>query len=307
MIPSPADLVAARARLAGHVIATPLEEMPPGCLPPGAPRLLLKLENRQHARCFKPRGALNAALRRAEAGSLSGLITFSSGNHGQAVALAARTLGIPCLIVAPEDVRPGKRQAMEALGATVRLHGLTSAERMDRATALAAETAYALIPPYDDFDVICGQSTVGQEIAEQAPGCDAVIVPVGGGGLISGIALATSDGCRVEGVEPGDADDARRSLAAGRLERNAAPSTSACDGLRNTCLGDLPWRIIRDRVRRIVAVSEAEIAAAVTALDAAGFGPVEPSGAAATAAVLAGHAGREGETVVAIVSGGNAS
>lgn len=305
MIPRPADLVRARERLHGMTIRTPLLELAIG--DESLPRVLLKLENLQRTRSFKPRGALNASFAAREQGTFPGLITFSSGNHGQAVALAAKELGVEALVVAPEDVRSLKLAGMEALGARVVRHGLTSAERMARAGELAAETGYLLVPPYDHPDVIAGQSTVAQEILEQADGIDAVIVPVGGGGLISGTALALDGRARVIGAEPADADDARRSLASGDLVRNEQASSSSCDGLRNTCLGEIPWSIIRRRVDDIVAVSEEDVARALKLLHEAGVAPVEPSAAAALAAILSGRAGRPGELVVAIVSGGNAS
>lgn len=305
MIPGPDALAAARRRLHGLILATPLLPWTRGVLP--CRQLFLKLENLQRTRSFKPRGAFNASLAAAERGTVTGLITFSSGNHGQAVALAARHLGVPAMIVAPEDVRPAKLLGMESLGATVMRHGLTSAERMSRAMALAQETGHLLVPPYDHPDVIAGQSTVGQEIAEQAPEATLVVSPVGGGGLISGIALALAGGARVAGVEPADADDAARSLRAGSLLRNERPSTSACDGLRNTCVGDLPWSVIRERVATIVAVTEDEVSRALHALAEAGIAPVEPSGAASLAAVLAGKVGEPDDVAVAIISGGNAS
>ena len=301
MIPQPADLLAARARLRVLVLETPLSEL---ALPQGA-RLLLKLENRQRTNSFKPRGALNASLAARERGPVTGLVTFSSGNHGQAVALAARELGVPCVVVAHEDVRASKLAGMESLGATVTKRGLTSAERMERAIELSRENGYTLVPPYDHPDILCGQSTVAQEILEQAPEVTTIVVPVGGGGLVSGTALAASHRARIVGAEPEGADDARRSLMAGRLVRNDAPSASACDGLRNTCVGDLPWSVIRERVSGIVAVSEDEVRAARVAIESAGFGPVEPSGAASVAAVMSGRVPCEG-VVVAIVSGGNA-
>ena len=306
MTPASADIDVAARRLKGRIRQIPLAAMDPS----GRDiELLLKLENHQHAGSFKPRGALNAALAACERGPLpAGLITFSSGNHGQAVALAAAEIGVPAVVVAPTDVRPTKLAAMEARGARVILHGLTSRERMERAMEMAASDGLLLIPPYDHPDVIAGQGTIGREIAFEAPAPFVVVVPIGGGGLSAGICLALSrrDDVRVIGVEPEDADDARRSLAAGRIVSNERASTSACDGLRNTRMGDLNFAILRDHLSEIVSVSEADVAEAQRALERAGHGPVEPSGAAAVAAVLAGQAGRPGETVVCVVSGGNA-
>jgi threonine dehydratase len=303
VIPSHEDLLRARRRLHGLLLPTPLVELAHGVA--GAPRVLLKLESRQRTKSFKPRGALNAALAARERGPVTGLVTFSSGNHGQAVALAANELGVPAIVVAPEDVRATKRLAMEALGARVVLRGLTSGERMQGAREVVETTGYTLIPPYDHPDVIAGQSTVAQEILEQAPALDAIVVPVGGGGLISGTALAVDGRFEVVGAEPADADDARRSLAAGSLQRNDRPSASPCDGLRNTCVGDLPWSIIRERVGRIDAVSDDEVAGALRILADHALLPVEPSGAAALAAALSGRLADPSKTVACIVSGGN--
>jgi threonine dehydratase len=218
-------------------------------------------------------------------------------------------MGLSCTVVAPEDVSPVKRQAMEQRGARVVLHGRTSAERQERAEALAGEQGLTVVPPYDDPDVVAGQGTVGLEIHEQAHELALVVVPMGGGGLVAGVATALSalrPGLAIWGVEPEDADDARRSLAAGRRLSNEAPSTSACDGLRNTSLGELNWRVVRERVTGIVAVPDREVLAAVALLHERGLGPVEPSGAAATAAVLFGRLPLPEGPVACVVSGGNA-
>jgi threonine dehydratase len=308
-LPGLPQVEAAARRIAGRVDRTPLVGSPTLSRACGR-EVLLKLENRQRARCFKPRGALNAALVAAERGGVTGLLTFSSGNHGQAVALAARELSVPCVVVAPEDVRPVKRRAMEDLGARVVLHGFTSAERMREALRLRPQLDYTLVPPYDDPDIVAGQGTVGLEIDEQAPAFDVACVQVGGGGLISGVALALAalrPSVRVVGVEPADADDARRSLLAGRLLANERPSTTTCDGLRGTQLGELNWSVVRQRVGEFVTVTDEEVEHAAALLEDEGLGPVEPSGAAGVAAILEGRVGSPGDTVVAVLSGGNAS
>jgi len=310
-LPLKIDAVRAAAkRIAALVERTPVTELG-ASIAEGGPRLLLKLENRQVTGSFKPRGACNAALAAKERGPVTGLITFSSGNHGQALAYAAQHLGVPALVVAPEDVRSVKLEAMTARGATVVRRGLTSHERMVHAQQLAIETGYTLIPPYDDLDVMAGQGTIGLEIREQAGPFDLCCIPIGGGGLVSGISTALDAALKrspiVVGVEPEDADDARRSVLAHEIRRNEKPSRSACDGLRNTQVGDIPFAVIQKRVSKIVTVTDSEVLAACALIESAGLGPVEPSGAAAAAAVLAGRAGRVGETVVAIVSGGNAS
>lgn len=304
-LPDFAAIEAAARRLAGRCERTPLV---PFLHATSGRRVLLKLENRQTTRSFKARGAQNCALKASESTKLPGLITFSSGNHGQATALAAERLGLSCTVVCPTDLREGKRRAMERLGAECLLHGRTSAERHERALEVAAERGLFLIPPYDHEDVIAGQGTVGLELAEQAGELALVVVPVGGGGLISGIATALEvlrPGLAVWGVEPVDADDARRSLAAGRLESNRHPSQSACDGLRNTRLGELNFRVISQRVAGIAAVPDDEVLEAAALIDAAGLGPVEPSGAIALAAVLFGRLPLPEAPIACVVSGGN--
>lgn len=313
MFPKPPTLEniqAAAAGLAGRIRRTPLVAAPSLSHRTGRD-VHAKLENRQVAACFKPRGALTFSLRAADRGPVAGLVTASSGNHGQAVALAAATLGVPCAVVVPEDVRPLKQRRIEELGAEVVRHGFTSTDRLDLAAKLADGRRWLFVPPYDHPDIVAGQATVGLELVEEMPAeTTACVVPVGGGGLAAGVGIvlaAMRPSVRLTVAEPADADDLRRSLAAGRRERVEVPSTSACDGLRNSCVGHLNWHVLASLRPSCVAVSEASVAEAEALLRADGLGPVEPSGAAAAAALLSAEIGEAGSPVVVLVSGGNAS
>lgn len=301
------DVQAAALRLAGIARRTPLVELP---APPGRPPLLLKAESLQPIGAFKIRGAYHAAARLS---GPAGLVTHSSGNHGQAVAWAARALGLPAVVVMPETAEPVKAAAVAALGATV--VPVPVAERAARAAAEAAARGFALLPPYDDRDVIAGQGTVGLEIAAQAADVDLVLVPVGGGGLLSGVAAAIralAPAATVVGVEPELAGDAAESLRAGRLVGWAPERTdrTGADGLRAAQLGELTWSHIRVLADDIVTVTEAQIAAAVRVIAASARLVAEPSGAVAAAAYLAAAAG-DGPALpparrpVAVLSGGN--
>lgn len=266
--------------------------------------LVLKGEHLQRGGAFKIRGALNFLLTLDEASRAGGVVTGSSGNHGQAVALAARDVGVPATIVVPEDISEVKAAAIRGYGARIEVAGRSSAERLGRAREIAAAGA-AFVPPYDHPRIIEGQATAGAELIEDEPAIDAVAVPVGGGGLISGIALAVKlvrPEVRVVGVETEAADDANRSFRAGKKVRIDLPDTIA-DGMRNLELGELNWQVIRDRVDDMVIVSESEVIEAMRLLLTRAKVVAEPTGAVAPAAVLAGRV--RGARVAAIVSGGN--
>ncbi len=266
--------------------------------------LLLKGEHLQRGGAFKIRGALNFLLTLAEAERSRGVVTASSGNHGQAVALAARELGVAATVVVPEDISGVKAGAIHDYGARIEVAGRSSSARLERARELAA-SGLVFVPPYDHERIIEGQATAGAEIVEDAPGIDAVVVPVGGGGLISGIALAVkllSPAVRVIGVETEAADDAHRSFHCGQRVRIELPDTIA-DGMRNLEVGDLNWEVIRTRVDDMVTVSEDEVIAAMRLLLTRAKVVAEPTGAVAPAAVLGGKV--RGARVVAVVSGGN--
>ncbi len=300
----PHDLLAptwfreAQTRVAPFAARTPLVRFP---APAGAPgELWLKDEGSQPIGSFKLRGAANKILALPEAERRRGVITYSSGNHAQGVAYAARRLGIPAVVVMPSSTSSIKRSATEALGATIVTVGPASAERREKAEQLAAGHGYAVVPPYDDPWIIAGQGTCGLEILEDAPDVDLVLAPVSGGGLLSGIAAAIKHQrpeIRVVGVEPELAGDAHESFMSGQLQTWAAELTTRtiADGLRTQSLGELNWAHIHAFCDSIVTVTEEEIGASVRAIyrgcpPRAGSGErglvAEPSGAVAAAALL---------------------
>lgn len=296
-----AEIRAAAANLAGVAVRTPL-------LPsPWSPRLWLKPENLQPTGAFKLRGAYHAVAQLPALVRAAGVVTHSSGNHGQAVAYAARQFSVPCVVVMPEQAGPHKIAATRDLGAEVVL--VPATERVSRTEAIAAERGMTIVPPFDHPDVIAGQGTVGLEIIEDLPGSqqlDTVLVPVGGGGLASGVATAIKESrpeVRVIGVEPELAADARESLAARELRTWPVTQTyqTAADGLR-THLSELTLAHLLARLDDIVTVSESEILAATEALLREARLVVEPSGAVTVAAYRRGVA--SGRTV-AVLSGGN--
>jgi threonine dehydratase len=273
--------------------------------------LYLKLENLQPIGAFKIRGAYNkiASLTRQE--QQRGVITYSSGNHGQGVAYAAQALGIRAVIVMPDNAPLIKRQATEAMGATVVVVGPSSLERQQKAEELVRRNGYVMVPPYNDEKIIAGQGTMGLEILEDLPEVDTVLVPVGGGGMISGIATAiklSKPAAKVIGVEPELAGDARASLEKGELVQFSAEQVSEtiADGLRTQSVGPINFEHIRTYVDHIVTVGEEEICQAMRLLARNPKTVAEPSGAVAVAAFLF-HQDRlpDSKAAVAILSGGN--
>ena len=306
------DIRRAAANLAGVAIRTPL--LPFGSAGDGGPPVLLKAESLQSIGAFKIRGAYHAIASLTSAQRARGVITHSSGNHGQGVARAARLLGIHAVIVMPSNAPEVKRRRVEADGAEIVTVGPASSEREAMAERLASERGLELIPPYDDDRIIAGQGTVGLEIAEDVPDLAAVLVPIGGGGLSSGVAVAIRalrPGARIIGVEPELAADAAQSLREGRIVRWDAARTGStiADGVRSQAIGARNFAHLSKLMDDVVTVSEREIAAGVRLLAEEARLVVEPSGALASAAarfhareaVIAGLAG----TVVAVVSGGN--
>jgi threonine dehydratase len=268
--------------------------------------LQLKCENLQLGGAFKLRGALATARSLSDDARARGLITYSSGNHAQGVALAARLLGTRALVVMPVDARPIKVRATAEYGAEIVHAGQTSDERRAWAEALASERQMTMVPPFDHPMVIAGQGTVGLEILQDCPAARAVFVPIGGGGLIAGVTLAVkalNANVRVVGVEPEGAARASASLAAGRRVRLERVDTVA-DGLRPLALGEHTWEVVRQWVDEVVVVSDAAILAAVGLLAERAKLVVEPSGAAALAAALL-HARRFAGPAAVILSGGN--
>jgi len=304
-----AEIRAAAVVLRGVALRTPL-------VPFGHPDRgqWLKAESLQPIGAFKIRGAYTAAAALTPGERARGLITYSSGNHAQGVARAARLFGVPAVIVMPSDSPALKRARVEADGAEIVVEGTASSERRRVAEEIAADRGLAIIPPYDDPRIIAGQGTAGLEIAEDMPDVAAVLVPIGGGGLASGVAAAIKalvPGARVIGVEPELAADARESLAAGRIVTwpGELVSRTIADGTRTQSVGRLNFAHLSRQLDAVVTVSEEEILAAVRLAAEEARLVVEPSGALPVAAMRfhaadAGLVGLDGP-VVGVVSGGN--
>jgi threo-3-hydroxy-L-aspartate ammonia-lyase len=306
------DVRRAAANLAGVAIRTPL--LPFGTAGLGGPHVLLKAESLQPIGAFKIRGAYHAISTLTPEERARGVVTHSSGNHAQGVARAARLLGAKATIVMPSNAPEIKRRRVEADGAEIVTVGPASDERAAMADRLASERGMTLIPPYDDDRVIAGQGTLGLEIAEDVPDLAAVLVPIGGGGLSSGVAVAIRalhPSARILGVEPEVAADARESLREGRIVRWSAEDVTRtmADGVRGQAIGKRPFAHLSRLMDDVVTVSEAEIAATVRLISEETRLVVEPSGAVAPAAARfrAREAGIDAlaGTVVAVVSGGN--
>lgn len=274
-------------------------------------RLFLKLENQQPIGSFKLRGAYNKIASLSEEERSRGVITYSSGNHAQGVAYAARTLGVKAIIVMPNNAPAIKRQATASLGAEIVIVGPGSAERQAKAEELAETHGYVIVPPYNDEKIIAGQGTIGLEILEDLPEVEMVLVPVGGGGMISGIASAiklSSPGTKVLGVEPELAGDAQATLRSGKLVHfdTEKVTRTIADGLRTQSIGAINFEHIRKYVDDIVTVTEDEIRESVRRLALDPKTIAEPSGAVAVAAFLF-HRDQLPSTKlnVAVISGGN--
>ncbi len=303
------DIRAARARISPVVVRTGLLEF--NHPQSNSRRLFLKPENQQPIGAFKLRGAYNKIASLSEKDRKRGVITYSSGNHAQGVAYAARALGVKAVIVMPENAPAIKREATAALGAEIVLVGPASSERQSKAEELAAQHGYVIVPPYNDEQIIAGQGTMGLEILEDLPDVETVLAPVGGGGMLSGVATAiklSKPSTKVIGVEPELAGDARASFRAGKIVQFPAEQVSStiADGLRTQSIGPINFEHIRRYVNDIVAVSEEEIIEAVRLLAANPDTLAEPSGAVAVAAFLF-HRDQLPATKlnVAIISGGN--
>jgi threonine dehydratase len=299
-----ASIREAATGLDGVAQRTPLVVAPPLADHTGQP-VYLKLENRQPTGAFKLRGAWTA-IRRLPAGERRrGIITYSSGNHGQAVAYAARRLGLRAIVVMPETAPRVKVDGVQRWGAEVVFAGTTSEHRYARAMELVHEHGFTVIPPFDHPDIIEGQGTVGLEIAEDLPGVRHVLVPVGGGGLVAGITAALAEtvpDARVTAVEPEGARALGAALDAGKVV-HLDRTESVADGLLPVAVGDLNFSVVRDRVRALT-VSDAQIIEATVWLHRAMALTVEPSAAATTAALRANAFRPDGPTVL-VVSGGN--
>jgi len=270
-------------------------------------RLRLKCESFQKTGSFKPRGALNIVLSLEPERRARGLVTVSAGNHAQAVAWAAREVGVPCTVVMPADAPRSKMDAVRGYGATVIAHA-DRATVFDRLHEEEARTGATFVHPFDDPTGLAGAGTAGLEIVEQAPDVECVVVPIGGGGLMAGVASAIKalkPSCRIVGVELAAGPGMTPALAAGKPVTVARPATLA-DGLTPPFVGARPLEIAREAVDEIVFVTEDEIMEAMRALLTRAKLYVEGAGAAATAALLAGKVrGVAGAEVVSVVSGGN--
>jgi threonine dehydratase len=301
------DVRAAAARLEGIVVRTPLLRSPALTECYGAAEVRLKCENLQRAGSFKARGGNHFVQRLDDEAVARGIITYSSGNHAQAVALAASIRGVRAVVVMPTTAPRVKVDGARALGAEVVLEGTTSNHRRARAEALAAAEGLAMIPPYDHPDIIAGQGTVGLEIVEEWPEVDTVLVPVGGGGLAAGVSVAVRalrPDARVFGVEPEGGASMSAALAAGRpveLDR----IDSIADGLLPVRAGDLPFEHLRRLANGVVTVPDDEIHRATAFLLNHHHLVVEFSGAATTAAIQAGAVDVAGRNVAVVISGGN--
>ena len=298
------DVRAAAARLAGVAHRTPVVTSRTLDERAGA-SVFLKAENLQRIGAFKFRGAYNAIASAEPERRARGVAAVSSGNHAQAVALAARLLGLPATILMPEDAPASKRAATEGYGAEVIPFDRYAVDRDDLLDELVAERGLLGVHPYDDPMVMAGQGTVALELLDEVGELDVLLVPVGGGGLISGcatVADALSPGTRVIGVEPEAGDDFKRSLAAGERVRVPVPRTIA-DGQQLAIPGELTFPVVQARVDEVVTVSDDEIVAAMRWAFERPKLVLEPSGASALAALLAGHG--DGARVGVVLSGGN--
>ncbi|HET6228456.1 MAG TPA: threo-3-hydroxy-L-aspartate ammonia-lyase [Longimicrobiaceae bacterium] len=305
-LPGAADVRAAAARLHGHAHRTPVLTSRTLDERVGA-SVFVKCEAFQRGGAFKFRGAFNALSKLSADERRRGVVTFSSGNHAQAVALSGRILGIPTVVVMPEDAPVAKVEGTRGYGAEVVLYDRQRVSREELAAGLQRDRGMTLVPPYDHADVIAGQGTAAMELFEDAGPMDALFVPCGGGGLLSGSAIAAAEwspGCRVVGVEPDTADDATRSFRTGELHAVHNPPTVA-DGLRTPSLGRLTFPLVRALVHEMRTVTDAQIVEAMRFVWARMKVVIEPSGAVPVAALLAGGAVPEGSRVGVVISGGN--
>ncbi|MDR2695532.1 MAG: threonine/serine dehydratase [Deltaproteobacteria bacterium] len=306
-----ADIVSAARRLLPYAVRTPLLENPALNERLGA-RVLIKSEAFQRTGSFKFRGACNRALQLGPEHKKSGVVAWSSGNHAQGLAAACAMLGMPATIVMPADAPLAKINGAKAYGATVRLYDRKSEDREALGREIAAQSGAAIVPPYDDAQVMAGQGTVGLEIMEQAQALglvpDCVLAGSSGGGLIAGIATAvkeTAPDAAVYAVEPEEFDELARSLRSGRRESNRQDAHSICDALQAATPGRLTFAVNKRLLAGSLTVSDAEVLRAMrTAFEMLKL-VVEPGGACPLAALLSGRLDIAGKTVAVVCSGGN--
>lgn len=300
--PTQADIARAAERIRGQVLETEVRELP------GVEgvRVWLKCENLQHGRAFKLRGATNALLALKERGALRAVATQSSGNHGAAIARAAKALGIPAYVVVPRTVSPVKLQLIREAGAEVTLCEPTMVARDAAAREIVERTGAAIVHPYDDAEVMAGAGTAALEFRRQVPALQAMILPVSGGGLLGGTAIALEgSGIDLFAAEPLLANDAAQSLRTGRLHTtDAHTGLTQADGLR-AALSPRTFAAIRGRVREIFEVTEDEITAAMALVEGATGMRIEPSSAVTVAAVVKHRTQFAGRVVGLMITGGN--
>ncbi|WP_229514963.1 threo-3-hydroxy-L-aspartate ammonia-lyase [Massilia litorea] len=300
------DVEQAAARLAGAAHRTPVLTSATADARTGA-RLFFKCENYQRMGAFKFRGAFNAIARFTDAQRAAGVLTFSSGNHAQAIALSARLAGIRATIIMPNDAPALKVQATKEYGGEVIFYDRYTENREEIANRLAAERGMTLIPPYDHPDVICGQGTAARELFEDVGPLDILLVPLGGGGLLAGSALAASGlspDCKVIGVEPEAGNDGQQSLRKGEIVHIGVPKTIA-DGAMVTHVGEHNFEVIRRRVDDIVTVTDAQLVETMKFFAERMKMVVEPTGCLGAAAALCGVVPVAGKRVGVLISGGN--
>lgn len=301
-----ADIKDAAARLSSVAHRTPVHTSRTVDSLTGA-AVFFKCESFQRGGAFKFRGAYNALSRLSAAQRAAGVLTFSSGNHAQALALAGKLLDVPVVIVMPDDAPRVKLAATREYGGEVILYDKHEATREELGRRIAAERGLTVIPPYDHADIIAGQGTVALELHEQVSDLDVLLAPCGGGGLLSGCAVASkalNPHCRVIGIEPAAADDATRSFRTGELQTVHNPETVA-DGARTPSLGKLTFALIRQHVDDMVTVDDDAILAAMRFLWQRMKLVVEPTGALAYAALHSGKVRLKGQRVGVVISGGN--
>ena len=299
------DIVQSHKRISPYIHRTPILTSQMINDISGA-ELYFKCENFQKMGAFKMRGATNAILQLSDEQKQKGVVTHSSGNFAQALALSAKSLGIKAYIVMPSNSPEVKKKAVKGYGGIITECEPTLEDREKTAAQIQQEKGATFVHPYNDFNVILGNASVGKEILEEYPDLDLIIVPIGGGGLISGVALSAisfSDNCKVIGAEPYNVDDAYRSLQSGKIEYNLTSDTIA-DGLK-TLLGDITFNIIKNHVEKIIRVTEEEIVEAMQLIWERMKIIVEPSAAVTLAVVLKSKQEFKNKKVGMVLSGGN--
>ncbi|HXA38884.1 MAG TPA: threonine/serine dehydratase [Phenylobacterium sp.] len=306
-----ADIQAAAGRLKGHAVETPLFESPALNERLGG-RVLMKLETLQRVGAFKFRGAYNRLVQLDPEQRKAGVVAFSSGNHAQGVALAARLLGLPAVIVMPSDAPAVKVAATRGYGAEIRLYDRLTESREAISAEIARERGAVVVPAFDDPHIVAGQGTAGLEMMAQAKAAgatfDTLVSPVGGGGLLSGVSLVVkelSPTTEIWGAEPSAYDDLAQSLATGERVTIKPSVRTLCDALESPATGDITWPILKANLAGAVGLTDPEIAETLRYAFSTLKLVIEPGGAAGLAALLTGKVEAKGKTVGVVVSGGN--